>query len=70
MQPRESCSRGQLERWVLAEDRLLQLLERGRRLEPELRDQPPSQVGVHAQRLGLPARAVEGEHQLRPEALA
>ena len=55
----------QVERRILAEDRLLELSKLLARLDPELLDEPPPRIGVHAQRLGLPPRAVEGEHELR-----
>ena len=55
---------------ALFEDRGLEVADRGRRLEPELVAQPVAEVVRGAQRLGLPARAVEREHQLAAEPLA
>ena len=37
---------------------------------PELVDERPAGVVVGGERLGLPTRAIEGEHQLRPQPLA
>src|SRR5207244_1760102 len=62
-----SCER---ERRVLAEDRLLQLLERGTRLDPQLVDEVPPRRLVRLQRLRLPAGAVEREHQLAAQAFS
>ena len=58
------------ERVVLAEDRLLELLEAGARLDPELVEQGGARRPVRVERLGLAARAVEREHQLGAERLA
>ena len=54
---------------VLDEDRLLQLLEGGAGLEPELLPEVVGGPPVGAQRLSLPSRAVEGEHELAPQRL-
>ena len=64
-------SRGsrELERRVLGQDLLLELPERRARLEPELVERRP-RVAVGLERLRLPARAVEREHELAPEPLA
>ncbi len=62
--------RGRLERRILGEDRGLQPAQVGAGLEPELVGQEVPGVGVGAQRFCLPARAVEGEHQLSAQALS
>ena len=48
----------------------LELLQRAAGLETELRDHRPPRVLIGRQRIGLPARAVEREHQLLAEAFA
>lgn len=58
------------ERAVLVQDEALKLLELRRRLEAELVGQVRARLLVGAQRLGLPAGAVEREHVLRAEPLA
>ena len=55
---------------LLPQDRAVQLLERRARLDPELVDERAPRVLVHLERLGLPARPVEREHQLAAEPLA
>ena len=55
---------------LLSEDRLLQLLERAARFEPEFVEQHAPCVSERRQRVGLPARSVEREHEIAPEALA
>jgi hypothetical protein len=55
---------------LLAEDRLLELLERRARVDPELLDERSARVPVDLERLRLAARAVEREHELGAEALA
>ncbi len=57
-------------RWILRQDRPLQLPQMLSRLDPELLDQRPPRVLVGLERLGLALAAVEGEHQLPSEALA
>ena len=59
-----------LEPRVLEQDRSLELLQRRRRLDPELFDEEPAAVPVDGESFGLPAAAVEREHQLSAEALA
>ena len=61
---------GCAERGILREDLLLQLLQLRARRDPELVDEQPVPVLVDLQRIGLPARAVEREHQLRAAPLA
>ena len=53
-----------VERRVLSQDRLLELSERTPGLDPQLVDECVPAVSVRRERLGLPARAVEREHQL------
>ncbi len=61
---------GGLERGVLGEDRRLQPLQLGARLEPQLVDQRGAGAAVGVERVGLAARAVEGEHEVGVQALA
>ena len=49
---------------------MLEALEPLPGIEPELLDEQPPPLLVDVERLGLPARAVEGEHQLSSEAFA
>ena len=63
--PRASSSAGSC-----VEDRALERLERRRRLDPEALDERLPRRAVGLERLGLPARAVEREHQLAAEPLA
>jgi hypothetical protein len=58
------------ERRVLREDLLLELLQGGARLDPELVDEPPAALLEDVERLGLTARAVERQHQLCAAPLA
>ena len=55
---------------LLAEDRGVHSAQERARLEPELLDEELAAFAVDLERLRLPARAVEGEHQLRPQPLA
>ena len=55
---------------VVAEDRLLQPLQRLARIDAEVVDERPPRLGVCVERLGLPVGAVEGEHLLRAEPFA
>ena len=59
-----------IQRWVLLEDRPLQLLERRARIYPELVHECPTRILVGVQRLRLPARPVERGHHRPPQALA
>ena len=61
---------GELERRVVAEDRLLELLQRLARVEAELVDERGARVLVGGERVGLAAGAVEREHQQAAQALA
>ena len=58
------------QRRVLREDRPFELLQLEPGLEPELVVQAVPRLPVHLEPVGLPAAAVEREHQLRPETLA
>ena len=60
----------EVERWILPQDRSLELSECMGRLDAELFDKRAASVLVGIERLRLPARAVESEHQLRAEAFA
>ena len=62
--------RVELERRVLGEDRGLQALELRARVQAEVLDQDVAGAAVGVERVGLAAGAVEGEHQLRVQALA
>ena len=68
--PEAGVARTHVEGGVLAQDRLLELLQRPARLDPELLRQRPPGVPVGLERVGLPAAAIEREHQLSPEPLA
>ena len=54
---------------ILAQDRRLQLAQRRSGLDTDLLDQHATGPAEGAQRVGLAARAVEGEHQLGPAPL-
>src|SRR5690348_1953168 len=60
----------ELEHWILTEDRLLEPLQRWARLEPELIAQMLPQLPINVERFGLPATAVERQHQMAVHALA
>ena len=51
------------------EDRLVEFVQLGSRLEPELFDEDVAGVAVGCQRVRLAAAAVEREHQLRVQPL-
>ena len=55
---------------ILAQDRVVQLAQRGSGLDADLLDQRRSRLPVGLQRLCLAARAVEREHPLRLQPLA
>ena len=55
---------------LLAEDGAVERLELRARLDAQVFDQRASRLVVCRQRLGLPARAIERQHQVRPQALA
>ena len=54
----------------MVEDRRLQLGQLGRRIEAELLGEHGARSRVHAQRIGLAAAAVQGDHQAAGEPLA
>ena len=54
----------------MVEDRRLQLGQLGRRIEAELLGEHGARARVHAQRVGLAAAAVQGDHQAAGEPLA
>nr|WP_300019436.1 hypothetical protein [Pseudonocardia sp.] len=58
------------QRRVLGQDRRVQRAHLGPGLDAQLRGQPAAQPAVGVERLGLPAVAVEREHELRPRAFA
>ncbi len=58
------------ERLVLAEDRGLELAELGTGVDAELLDERLPRGSVGGERVGLTARAVERQHQLRPRPLS
>ena len=60
----------EVEHGVLAQDRLLQPAQLGPGLDPERLHERPARVAERVERLGLPAGAVEREHQQRPQPLA
>ena len=62
--------RRRLEGRVLGEDLLLQALELGARLDPDLLDQRRARLVVGLERLRLAPGAIEGEHALRVQALS
>ena len=55
---------------VLAQNRLLELVQGRARLDAELVDEQPPRLPIDLEGLGLPARAVEGAHELRAKPLA
>jgi Protein kinase domain len=55
---------------VLVEDRLLELVEGGARLDAQLLHQQTPRLPVDLERLRLPSGAVQREHELRPRPLA
>ena len=61
---------GPFERRVLGEDRRLEPLQLVTRDEPELVDQGRAHAPVGLERVGLPPRAVEREHELSVQLLA
>ena len=67
---RRLLQRGQAELRILREDLLVQPPERGAGLDAEPVDEGRACRLVRLERLGLPARPVQGEHQLGTEVLA
>jgi hypothetical protein len=62
-------SRSKLQTRVVAQDGREQLLKGTTRLDAELLDQDTARLVVGVQRLSLPRRAIEGEHELPAQAL-
>ena len=62
--------RGRVEGRVLPEDPLLQVLQPAGRLDSELLDVDAARVAVRRERFGLPAGAIERQHQLPAQPLA
>jgi hypothetical protein len=62
--------RGGLERRVLSQDRLLEALQLGTRLDADLLDQHCARLAVGVQRVALTAVAIERQHALRVQPLA
>ena len=58
-----------LQRRILPQDRGLEPLQRRRRLDSELVDEAAARLLVELERLGLPPRAVERDHELAAQAL-
>ena len=58
-----------IERRILVEDRAFELPERERRLDAERLDERAPRIAIRRERVRLPSRAVEGDHQLGAEAL-
>jgi len=63
-------ARGRRDQRIVAENRLLELPELGAWLDAELLDQLGPSRSIRLQRVGLTARAIEGEHQLGSQPLA
>ena len=61
---------GQVQARILTEDAQLELPERRPGVDAELLDQRPASALERVQRVGLPAAAVQREHQLAAQALA
>ena len=68
--PRGAARRRQVQARVLAEDAQLELAQRRPGSMPSSLDERPASALEHLQRVGLPAAAVEREHQLAAQALA
>jgi hypothetical protein len=64
-----SLGPGELERRILSEDRLLKGLKSFARLDPQLVHHRGTCGPICVESLGLPSRAVEGDHELRAQAL-
>jgi len=64
------CPGGEGERRIVPEDRLLELAELGPRLDPELGDERLAGRAVRVERVDLPPRPVEREHQLLARTVA
>ena len=62
--------RGEVEAWVLAQDRLLELAQLPSRLDSEPVDEGAAGVLIRGQCLRLSPRSVQGQHELAAQALA
>ena len=60
---------GSCESRILGEDRLLELAQLLTRLDAQLLVEQPAALPVRVERVGLPSRAVQGEHELPPQPL-
>ena len=60
---RRLCAQRRGELLVLVEDRRLELAQLDAGLEAELVAERPAQHAIHLERVGLPAHAIEGEHE-------
>ena len=67
---RRTCGHGEVERRVLHEDRLLEPPQCGGGLEAELVSKRRTRAVVGGERVGLPARPIEREHEQTARALA
>ena len=67
---RRQAGDGRAQLWVVTQDRPLQLLQLRARLGPELLDECPASRGVRVQRVGLPTRPVQREHEVPAQPLA
>jgi hypothetical protein len=61
--------RGKRERWILVQNRLLQLPQLAARLDPQTVDERATGLLVCLEGLGLSARTVQSEHQLAAKTL-
>ena len=60
---------GRLEPGILREDRALELVQRGAGLDPQLGEERAPRRAVGLERFGLPARAIESQHELPAQPL-
>ena len=61
---------GEIQLGILTEDRLMQLPQLDARLDPELLHERLPRIAIGVERIGLPPRPVEREHELSAQALA
>ncbi len=61
------CGRDEVQRRILTQDRALQLLQSGTRLDTEILDEDPARVPVDSECLRLPTRPVQRRHQASPQ---
>ena len=64
------CRGWRIENQVVSENCLLEVVELGAGLDPELVDEDVAGVAVGLERVGLAAAAIQGEHQVRVQPLA